>query len=445
MAKVYAGSPSSPPARQGGSFDWGLMSIVTAMLIYGLVMVFSSSYPYSILGADHPFYFIALQLLWIALGIVVMVAAATIPYAFWERYSVPLMGVTVVALLVLLVVGQERFGSVRTLIGGSIQPSQPAKVIIIIYIANWLASKGNRIRSVSIGLLPFSIMLGVLSVLIVLQPSISTAVLIVITAMIMFFIAGAAISQLLVVGAGAAATFWLILHYSAYASTRIQKYLDSIWDPLNSQEHQVRQSVQALTLGGPVGVGIGQGTAQMPGFVPMPWSDNIYAVIGEELGLLGTLLVILLFALLVWRGLRIAMRCQEPFGMLLALGLTAMLAVQATINIAVVVAAIPPTGMPLPFFSYGGSAMLATMAAVGLLFSVSRYGRGMGRVARPAPATDEAGNRVDVDARDDFGRRYRRPRVSRARGRGPTAARGSPGTSPGYASHAGTNRNPYEP
>lgn len=162
----------------------------------------------------------------------------------------------------------------------------------------------------------------------------------------------------------------------------------------------------------------------------MPWSDNIFAVIGEELGLLGTLLVILLFALLVWRGLRIAMRCRDPFGMLLALGLTAMLAVQATINIAVVVAWIPPTGMPLPFFSYGGSAMLASMAAVGLLFSISRFGRGVGRVTRSPVATDDLGNRVEPNARDDFGGRYGRPRLSGAGRRRPTAPR----TQPGYAS-----------
>jgi cell division protein FtsW len=418
------------------------MSIVTAMLVYGLVMVFSSSYPYSVLGADHPFYFIARQALWLGLGLIMMIAMARIPYTVWERWSVPLMGITVAALAVLLIFGIERFGSTRTFIGGSIQPSQPAKVIIIIYIANWLASKGDRIRSVSIGLIPFAVMLGVLTFLIVLQPSISTAVLIVITALIMFFIAGAAIPQLLAVGAIAAASFYLILHYSAYASTRVEKYLASIWNPLMSQEHQVRQSVQALSIGGPLGVGIGQGTAQQPGFVPMPWSDNIYAVIGEELGLLGTLLVILLFALLIWRGLRISMRCRDPFGMLLALGLTAMLAVQATINIGVVVAWIPPTGMPLPFFSYGGSAMLATMAAVGLLFSISRFGRGTGRVARPGTVTDDAGNKVDNHARDDLGRRYRRPRVSSTGRRSPTAPR----TSPTYASRtrSGTANTPYD-
>jgi cell division protein FtsW len=208
-----------------------------------------------------------------------------------------------------------------------------------------------------------------------LQPSISTAVLIVLTASIMFFLAGAALGQLVVIGMISGLTFWFVINYISYASDRLTKYWNSIWDPINSAEHQVQYSIQALTHGGPVGVGIGQGIAQQPGFVPVPWSDNIYAVVGEELGLVGTLLVILLFGLLAWRGLRIAMRCRDPFGMLLAVGLTSMLVVQGLLNMAVVVAWIPPTGVPMPFFSYGGSAMLATMAAVGLLFSISHYSR----------------------------------------------------------------------
>lgn len=405
------------------------------MIIYGLVMVYSSSFPYSVLGKDHPFYFIGRQLLWTALGVVGMVIAAIIPYKFWERWSVPLMGLTLMALVVLLLIGIERFGSTRTFFGGSVQPSQPAKVVIIIYIATWLASKLDRIRSVTVSLIPFSMLLGFLSLLIVLQPSISTAVLIVVTASIMFFIAGAAVAQLLVVAAGAGATFYFVLQYSSYASERIEKYWASIRNPLESAEHQVWQSVQALTLGGPYGVGIGQGTAQQFGFVPLAWTDNIFAVIGQELGLLGALLVILLFALLAWRGLRIAMRCRDPFGMLLAVGLTSMLVVQALLNIAVVVAAVPPTGVPLPFFSYGGSSMVTAMTAVGLLFSISRHGRTVTiKPARPAPAIEGGSPRMVPNATLDLGWRDGRPRVS-------GAGRGS-ATKPSSRSASTKNRTP---
>ncbi len=373
---MESSTPTSRSTGQGGGrFDWPLLSIVTAMLIYGIVMVFSSSYAFSVLDNDHPFYFVGYQFAWVAVGAVAMFVAARIPYTIWEGLSVPLMGLTVASLIVLLLFGIERFGSTRSMIGGSVQPSQPAKVVIVIYVAAWLASKGDRIRNVRVGLLPFGVLLGFLTLLVVLQPSISTAVLIVATSSIMFFIAGAALGQLLFVAVASGITFWLVIKYISYASDRLTKYWDSILDPINSAEHQVQYSIQALTHGGPLGVGIGQGIAQRPGFVPVPWSDNIYAIVGEELGLVGTLLVILLFAMLAWRGLQIARRCRDPFGMLLAVGLTSMLVVQGMLNMAVVVAWIPPTGVPMPFFSYGGSAMVATMAAVGLLFSISYYSR----------------------------------------------------------------------
>ncbi len=438
MARVSVGTTPSRTTAQGGGFDWALLSIITAMVIYGLVMVFSASYPNSVLYKDQPFYYIGRQALWLVPGVALMVVLARIPYGIWRQLAVPMILATVVSLVVLLLFGIERFGSTRTFVGGSVQPSQPAKVIIVIYVAAWLASKGDTIRDVSVGLIPFSVLLGFFSVLMVLQPSISTAVLVVITATIMFFIAGAAVGQLLVVAVGAALTFWGVIRYSGYASERIEKYIDSIWNPLNSAEHQVRYSLQALTQGGPFGVGIGQGTAQQPGYVPVPWSDNIYAIIGEELGLLGTLLVLVLFALLAWRGLQIALRCRDPFGTLLAVGLTSMLVVQALFNMAVVVAAVPPTGVPLPFFSLGGSSMLAAMAAVGLLFSVSRYGRSGGRVHRPAPPGSEAAvQRANTHANPDFGGRDGRTRLSGAGSRSAVGARSparpkrpAPGPSP---------------
>jgi cell division protein FtsW len=412
------------------------MAVVTAMLIYGLVMVFSASYPYSVLGEqEHPWYFVGLQLAWIGVGLVVMLVAARIPYTIWEKWSVPLMAVTLIALIVLLVFGNERFGSTRTFIGGSVQPSQPAKVIITIYVAAWLASKGDRIRSVSVGLIPFAVGMGFLTVLIVLQPSISTAFLIVATASVMFFIAGAALGQLAVILLGGAATFWFIVRYSSYAGDRLQNYISSVGNPLTSNEFQVQQTVQALTTGGPVGVGIGQGTAQMPGFVPLAWSDNIYAVIGEELGLIGTLLVIVLFGLLAYRGLTIAMKTRDPFGMLLAIGLTTMIIIQAMLNVAVVIAVLPPTGVPLPFFSYGGSSLVTAMAAVGLLFSISRFGPSARprSVKNPSAGSSGSGSgtnssRAVPNASVDLGRGDGGTRLSGAGSRGGATAGGRTAT-----------------
>jgi cell division protein FtsW len=404
--------------RSHGSYDWGLLFAVTAMLGLGLVMVFSASYPRGLEGFNDPFYFIMRQLAWLAVGIAALIITARVPYPFWNRWSIPLMGLALLALLGVIVFGAERFGATRTYINGSIQPSEPAKVIIIIYVSAWLTSKGRRIRDARAGLLPFGVLMGIVSVLIVLQPEISTAILIVVTAAVMLFIAGADIKQLLVVGLIAALTFWLVITYSSYAADRVDRYLQSVGNPLASEEWQVSQGVQALMRGGLFGRGIGSGMAQQTGFLPVSWSDNIYGVIGEELGLLGTLFVVLLFALLAYRGLRIALRAPDNFGMLLATGITTMLILQALLNMAVIVAAAPPTGVTLPFISYGGSSLVASLFGIGVLLSISRYGVEHG--ARATEVGRYAYERVDL------GRGDGRSRVPRTGGGASSRAQSQP-------------------
>jgi cell division protein FtsW len=282
-------------------------------------------------------------------------------------------------------------------------------MVVILYVAAWLASKGARIRDVRVGLLPFSVLMGAISVLIVAQPEISTAILIVATAGIMFFIAGAELKQLVVILVVGTLTFGLVLNYSSYAKGRLDRYWESIWNPMQSSEYQVQRSVEALVRGGPVGVGVGNGNSQLPGFLPLSWSDNIFAVIGEEMGLLGTLIIILLFALLAYRGLRIALQAADNFGMLVAVGITASLILQALLNMAVVVAAAPPTGVTLPFISYGGSSLVTALGAVGILLSISYYSQGTNQ---SAGATADPGKHSY--ARFDFRWRKRRARVPSA-------------------------------
>ncbi len=395
--------------RQEGSttsyYDWGLLTIVMLLLGLGLVMVFSSSFAQGLYGNDNPFYYIVRQLAWSAVGVVTMVFAARVPYRTWERWSVVLMAVALLALMTVVIFGSERIGAIRTFFNGSVQPSEPAKIIIVMYISAWLASKGERIRDVRVGLLPFSVLMGAVAVLIVAQPNISTAILIVATASIMFFIAGAEMKQLLVIAAGAAATFWLVIKYSAYANGRVQRYLESLWNPMHSNEYQVQQSVEALVRGGLWGRGIGNGAAKLPGYLPVSWSDNIFAVIGEEMGLLGALLVIFLFAMLAYFGLRTALRAPDNFGMLLATGITASLTLQALLNMAVIVAAAPPTGVTLPFISYGGSSLVTALGAVGILLNISRHA---------GEGTRSAALGSKMYARFDFGWRNRGTRLSSA-------------------------------
>lgn len=355
-----------------GTYDWGLLTIVATLLALGNVMVFSASYAQGIAGYDNPFFFFMRQLMWMSIGLGAMVVAMRVPYHYWQRWSVPLMGVSLLALMGVIAFGTKTFGSTRTFFGGSVQPSEPAKVIIIIYVSAWLASKGSRIRDVQVGLLPFSVLMGIITVLLVSQPDISTSMLIVATACIMFFIAGAELRQLLLIGVGGGVTFWMVVQYSSYANRRIERYLESVWNPLESREWQTTRTVRALLNGGIFGEGLGGGDYKLPGGVPLAWSDNIFAIIGEELGLLGALLVILLFSLLVYRGLRTALRAPDTFGMLLAIGITSLLALQALLNAAVVVAIAPPTGVTLPFISYGGSSLVTVLGAVGILLSISR-------------------------------------------------------------------------
>ena len=400
-------------AKAKGRYDWGLLSVVSILLILGVVMVFSASYPRGMEGFGDPYYFVFRQVVWLVIGVAALIVTARIPYTLWDRWSIPIMGVALLSLLAVIIIGAERFGATRTYYNGSIQPSEPAKIAIIVYVSAWLTSKGRRIRDARAGLLPFGVLMGIVAVLIVLQPEISTAVLIVATAAIMLFVAGADMKQLALVGVIATGTFLMVIQYSSYAGDRIQRYLDSMGNPLASDEWQVSQGVQALMRGGFFGTGLGNGQAQQTGYLPVSWSDNIYGVIGEELGLLGALFVILLFALLAWRGLRIALRSPDNFGMLLATGITTILILQALLNTAVIVAAAPPTGVTLPFVSYGGSSLVASLAGIGILLSISRFS--VESTARAPQLGRYSYERVDLRRGDGRSRVSRPGRRSAAR------------------------------
>lgn len=397
------------------SYDWPLISVVTILLCLGVVMVFSASYPRGLDGFGDPFYFVVKQLMWLAVGLIALLVTAHTPYWLLDRWSIGIMAVALVGLLLVIIFGTERFGATRTFVEGSIQPSEPAKLGIIIYVATWLTSKGRRVRDARAGLLPFGVLMGLVSVLIVLQPEISTAILIVATAAIMLFIAGADLKQLIAVGIITAATFLLVINYSDYASGRIEKYIASVGNPLASDEWQVTQGVQALMRGGLFGQGVGNGLAQQTGYLPVSWSDNIFGVIGEEMGLLGTLSVMLLFGVLAYRGLRIALRAPDNFSMLLATGITTLMVLQALLNMAVIAATAPPTGVTLPFVSYGGSSLVVSMASIGILLNISRF---CGANLRPVEPGKYGYERIDI------GRRNGGTRVPRS-GRNPTARAGS--------------------
>jgi cell division protein FtsW len=377
--------------------DYVLIIVVAALSILGLMMVYSSTFDMAYLAYGNQNYFFHRQLIWMALGTIVIVVLARIDYHLWERWAVLLMAGALLLLGLVLITGSEKFGAQRWLLNGSMQPSELAKVSVVIYIAAWIASKGEKIRQLSYGLIPFAILIGLVTGLILLQRDLSTALLIAATAGLMFFFAGADLIQLFASLVFGAVTFVFLVGQEPYRLERIKTFLNPTSDPGGSA-FQVNQALIALASGGIFGQGLGS-SRQKFGYVPAVHTDTILAILGEELGLIGCLVIIGLFLLVAYRGFKIALEAPDAYGTLLAAGLTCSLIVQAMTNMAMVTATLPYAGVTLPFISYGGSSLLTSMISIGLLLSISR------------------GRRVtqgERNARIDLRRGNRRTRLSRA-------------------------------
>lgn len=381
-------------------YDYLLIITVAALLIVGLMMIYSATFALGYQLHEQPTYYFIRQLLWMGVGLLAMIVAARIEYHTWRRFSIPIMTVTMLLLMLVLVIGDVRFGGQRWLFKGSIQPSELSKLAIIIYIADWLSSKGEQIRKVSYGLIPFAILIGIITGLIVLQRDLGTATLIATTAVAMFFIAGGSLWQIGLSGLLGGSTLYLLITRSSYRMARLTAFLDPLnADPLR-EGYQIRQILIALGSGGLTGLGLGA-SRQKFGYIPASHTDGIFAILGEELGLIGALVVIGLFAFLGYRGFRIALEAADSFGTVLAAGITCSLVFQAIVNVGVVTASLPFTGIPLPFISFGGSSLVISMASVGLLLAVSR---------RTLPETS-AGEKERREV-NHLRRRDRRTRVS---------------------------------
>ena len=391
-------------------YDYLLIIVMVALLIVGLMMVYSATFALGYQLYGQPAYFFIRQALWMGLGLIAMIITARIEYHTWRTWSIPIMAGALLLLGLVLAVGSDRFGGQRWLLKGSVQPSELAKLAVIIYIADWLSSKGPRIRRVTYGLIPFAILLGFVTGLIMLQPDFSTAVLIATTAVGMFFIAGGDLWQMIASGILGGTTFALLITRSEYRMARITSFLNPLGDHLGSN-YQIRQILIALGSGGITGLGLGA-SRQKFGYIPASHTDGIFAILGEELGLVGCLVVIALFAFLAYRGFRVAMVAPDAFGTVLAGGITCSLIVQALINIAVVTATAPFTGIPLPFISFGGSSLVISMTGVGLLLAISRGT--LPEVAELAEQDEEKVSRAPNDLRRWNGR-SRVPRSGRRR------------------------------
>lgn len=371
MTKDDARSRSRHSARHGG-VDMTLILSVATLLAVGLIMVYSTTYALGFRLYHNPNYFLFRQGLWVVIGTAALLVMTRIEYTGWQQVSVLVMAGALFILAILLVFGGERFGGRRWFFGGSVQPSELAKLAVVIYIADWLSSKGEQIRDVTYGLIPFAILIGVVTGLILLQPDFSTSMLIAATAFAMFFVAGAEVKQLAISFLVGGLALALLILQAPYRLERIAVFLDPMNSDPGEDGYQVIQTLRALVRGGVAGQGLGN-SQQKLGALPAAHTDAIFAVLGEELGLFGGLIVIGLFAILAYRGFRIAHNAPDTFGMMLATGVTTWLAYQALINIAVVTSTIPFTGIPLPFISFGGSSLVTSMAGVGLLLNISKH------------------------------------------------------------------------
>lgn len=355
-------------------FDFPLFLVIIILLCIGITMVFSASMYEDFFYYHDKFYHFKKQLIWSAIGIFVLIFTANIDYKKLKNRKLVNFGMLITLICLIVVFMLPAVKEVHRWIGiGSFlrfQPSELAKLMIIIYIAEYISRKGS---SISEWKKIFSVLLtsGIFAGLILKEPNMSNAVIIMATAFCMLFVGGAKIQHLLVLlvlGFGGGTYF---AFSEDYRKKRVFGFLDPFKDPLD-KGYQAIQSLYALGVGNIFGVGLGK-SRQKGYYIPEAQNDFIFAIIGEELGFLGTFFIIVLFAVLIWRGMKIALNCKDRFGALLAAGITSLIAVQSSINFLVVASFMPVTGVTLPLISYGGSSLVFTMVELGLLLSISRY------------------------------------------------------------------------
>ncbi len=357
--------------------DFILVIVILALLSLGLIMVYSASAVWADYRFDDSFYFAKRQLLFAIIGLIAMFFIMNIDYWTWRSWSKVILITCFVLLIAVLIpgIGNVRNGS-RSWIGVgafSIQPSEFMKLAMIIYLAKFLSENQKNITSFKKGLVPSLGLVFTAFALIMLQPDLGTGTVMIATCLIMIFVSGARIAHFIGLGLIGLAGFVGLIAAAPYRIKRITAFLDPWEDPLGSG-FQTIQSLYAIGPGGLFGLGLGQ-SRQKFFYLPEPQTDFIFAILVEELGFIGGAFVLLLFALLLWRGIRTALNAPDLYGSFLAVGIISMVAFQVMINIGVVINLIPVTGITLPFFSYGGSSLTLMLMAMGILLNISRYSR----------------------------------------------------------------------
>ena len=366
---ALAGGRHKAPLRPLPAMDLPFLVLVLTLVGFGLVMLGSASGAVALYRRGDAFAYLRPQLLYAAMGIAGLWLASRVDYHIFHKLAWPLLGVSLVLLAVVLFM-PEYNGCKRWLVlpgVGTLQPSEIAKFAVVLVFSHIISLNHDRMRSFAVGVLPFVLVLGVVAALMLLEPHLSGTLLILGIGAVLMFVGGTGLRWFVLAGLGGAVVMPDLV---PYAADRLRSWQDPFADPLGDG-HQTIQSLYAIGSGGATGLGLGN-SRQKHLFVPEPQNDFIFSIVCEELGFVGACAVVLLFVLLLWRGITIAAHAPDRFGALLVVGFTVQVALQAVLNVAVVTNTIPNTGISLPFFSSGGTSLMMLLGEMGIVLSVSR-------------------------------------------------------------------------
>ncbi len=396
------------------SMDWVLVSVVVILTLIGLVMAYSTTFYNSAIYTDNPFAQFQNQLKYALAGLALMFILSRIDYGFWRRWAFWITLAMLVILVLVLMFGVVKYGAKRSFSDGSYQPSEAAKIVILLYAATWLSSRREELTHMLTGVVPFVVILAIGTVLIFFEPDLSTTIIILIAAFTMFFMAGARIHHMaLVLGLAIVLVLFVMnVPMFSHVSERMRDYLDSMKNGIPHE--QIQQAMAAFREGGLFGVGVGTGFMKYNLYTAH--TDSVFAVLADETGLLGLAVTLGLFVILVYRAFRIATNADSHMGAYWAVGLSTWIIMQTLLNSLAMVGLIPLPGIPVPFLSIGGSSLISVMGACGILLSISRGSKVLaqsetGKTSRKKEQSI-AGGRGNQSANSTIRRRYSRPRAT---------------------------------
>ena len=357
--------------RVTAGIDLPFFILVMLLLLFGLVMVFSSSHVSAFFRHNDSYYFIKRQAMWALIGVVGMIVVSRIDYKIYAKHGIPWMAMTVsiILLVAVLFYGTEANGAKRWLFG--FQPSEIAKTSVIVFFSYYVVVFAKKMKTLVTGMLIPCAILGIIAFLMLKEPHMSGTILIVIVSFIILLIGGVSLKWLISAGILGVSGLAYIMTFTSYMAERIAMWRDP-WQDARDKGFQAIQSLYAIGSGGLLGVGLGN-SRQKYLYMPEPQNDFIFSITCEELGFIGALFIILLFVLLIWRGFVISFKSKDRFGTMLVVGIVSRVAVQTILNIAVVTNFIPVTGISLPFFSYGGTALVILLLEMGIVLNVARH------------------------------------------------------------------------